>query len=428
MLALDSEQGSGKTTTATMLRQLVDPNRAPLRGKPRTEDDVIIAAENGRVVAFDNMSDMDAWFADALCRVATGAGLSKRKLFTDGEEHIAHVCRPVPLNGIPSLLSRGDLVDRALTNTLAPIADGARRPDSDVWAEFSAAAPGIFAVLLDALSLALRDAPTLSLPRLPRMADFARVACAAAPAFGWTAAEMLATMEGNREAANEVVLAADPIAEAVQKLAAGEGEWSGPATGLLAKLNALVPPETQRNKKWPKDGPRVSIRLLRLAPALRRSGGSARPSGARRSNNMCAHSPFAEWRKYRSRRSNVPDLYRSGLSGTVTRPATVPEAPLSFRESLRDGQDSISKCCNHLTEKGGTVGNGGNGSSTLERSTRSTNGGVRRAPRRSGRPSRHGGRRTLPDPGSPRCGRRAGPPAARRGAAARATLSTGHPS
>jgi hypothetical protein len=39
---------------------------------------------------------------------------------------------------------------------------------------------------------ALRRLPTLRLERLPRMADFARLACAAAPAFGWTEAELLA--------------------------------------------------------------------------------------------------------------------------------------------------------------------------------------------------------------------------------------------
>ena len=111
---------------------------------------------------------------------------------------MARVCNPVLLNGIPSLLARADLADRALAITLPPIPDAARRTEVEMDAAFAAAAPGILALLLDGLVLALRDAPYLRLPRLPRMADFAKLACAAAPAFGWTAADMLAALEENR--------------------------------------------------------------------------------------------------------------------------------------------------------------------------------------------------------------------------------------
>ena len=186
VLALDGEQGSGKSATARMLRRLVDPNHADARAAPRDERDLLVAARNGRVVALDNLSGLDAAMADALCRVATGGGFGERALFTNGDEYIVYVCNPVLLNGIPSLLARGDLADRAIAVTLPAIPDERRRPEAELWAEFEAAQPGVLALLLDGLTRALRDAPGLSLPRLPRMADFARIACAAASAFGWT--------------------------------------------------------------------------------------------------------------------------------------------------------------------------------------------------------------------------------------------------
>jgi hypothetical protein len=74
VLALDGEQGSAKTTTARMLRRLVDPNHADARAAPHDERDLLVAARNGRVVALDNLSGLDAATADALCRVATGGG------------------------------------------------------------------------------------------------------------------------------------------------------------------------------------------------------------------------------------------------------------------------------------------------------------------------------------------------------------------
>ncbi len=272
VLAVDGEQGSAKTTFCKGLRRLVDPNHADVRALPREERDLRIAAASGRVVALDNLSALLPEMADALCRVATGGGFGERMLYTNGEEHVVQVCNPVLLNGIPSLLARGDLADRALAITLPPIPDAARRTEAEVWRDFAAAAPGVLALLLDGLALALRDAPGLRLPRLPRMADFAKVACAAAPAFGWTAEDMLAALEENRAGAVAGVIEADAVAMAVQAVAEERTRWAGTASDLLAEVNLRTPVERQRERDWPKDATRLSVRLRRVAPALRRAG------------------------------------------------------------------------------------------------------------------------------------------------------------
>lgn len=290
LLAVDGEQGSAKTTTGRVLRRLVDPCKGELRAPPRNRDDLIVAAQNSRVVALDNLSHLDAELADDLCRLATGGGLSKRAHYTNGEEYIMDAARPVLLNGIPSLLARGDLADRALAVTLPPIPDAQRRPEAEVWRDFEAAAPGILGLLLDGLAMALRDMPTLRLSRLPRMADFARLACAAAPAFGWTAEEMLHALEGNRADAIEAVIEADPVAVAVRSLLPADNDgkplpyanWTGTATALLEEVNRRVLVEAQRERGYPKDAARLSARLKRIAPALRRAGievGTVREAG-----------------------------------------------------------------------------------------------------------------------------------------------------
>ena len=46
----------------------------------------MIAANNSRLLAFDNLSGIPAWLSDALCRVATGGSLAVRQLYTDDEE------------------------------------------------------------------------------------------------------------------------------------------------------------------------------------------------------------------------------------------------------------------------------------------------------------------------------------------------------
>jgi putative DNA primase/helicase len=273
ILAMDGEQGSGKSTVCRMLRRLVDPNAADLRAMPRNEDDLLIAAINGRMVGLDNVSYIEADMADALCRVATGAGFGKRTLYSDLGETIVSVCRPVLLNGIPSLLARGDLADRSIAVTLPHIPDAKRCPESAVWTDFEAAAPGILALLLDGLVVALRRLPTLQLDRLPRMADFARLACAAAPAFGWIEADILDALDANRAASVETVVEADPVAEAVRSiLHDNKPKWEGTATQLLEAVNVRVVVELKNERGWPKVGARLSGRLRRAAPALRRAG------------------------------------------------------------------------------------------------------------------------------------------------------------
>jgi len=274
VLALDGEQGSGKSTACRMLRRLVDPNKSDLRAPPRDEGDLLVAATAARVVALDNVSFIEPEIADALCRVATGGGLSKRLLYSDGDEHLMHVCRPVLLNGIPSLLGRADLADRALAITLAAIPDHARKAEADVWAAFDREAPVVLAALLDGLACAMKDGPGLHLPRLPRMADFARLACAAAGAFGWTTDAMLNAIERNRAGAVQAVIEADPVAVAVRELLSKQfgRQWEGTATALLNALAGLVPLDVQRERGYPKDAARLSMRLRRVAPALRRDG------------------------------------------------------------------------------------------------------------------------------------------------------------
>jgi hypothetical protein len=287
LLALFGEQGSTKSNTGKTLRRLVDPNSADLRAPSQSERDLLIAARNSRVIAWDNVSCITPQLADALCRLATGAGFSTRQLYTDTEETIVSVSRPVLFTGIPNVLVRGDLADRAVAITLPPIAADKRLPESEIQARFDADAPGILALLLDGVAMALKCLPTLKLPRLPRMADFARLACAAAPAFGWTEDDMLAALESNHAEVVTDLIEASPFAGAVLRLAAAAfpEPLLGTATELLQYVNRVTGGDPGDERRWPRDATRFSNLLREVAPALRRVGVevtmSRRPGGTR---------------------------------------------------------------------------------------------------------------------------------------------------
>ena len=128
IVVLSGEQGSAKSTFSAILRALLDPNTAPLRALPREDRDLFIAANNGHVLAFDNVSGLPAWISDTLCRLATGGGFAVRQLYTDQDEVLFDATRPVILNGIEDIVARPDLADRAVFLTLEPIPEERRRP------------------------------------------------------------------------------------------------------------------------------------------------------------------------------------------------------------------------------------------------------------------------------------------------------------
>ena len=173
LLALSGEQGSAKTVLSKMLRALVDPSVAPVRALPREDRELFIAANNGHVLAFDNLTSLPPWLSDTLCRLTSGGAFAVRQLYTDQDEVLFSAARPVILNGIEDVITRPDLADRAILLTLNPITETQRRAEKTLWREFELARPRILGALLDAAVQGLRSLPRARLERLPRMADFA---------------------------------------------------------------------------------------------------------------------------------------------------------------------------------------------------------------------------------------------------------------
>ena len=147
---ISGEQGSAKTVLSKMLRALVDPSVAPVRALPREDRELFIAANNGHVLAFDNLTSLSPWLSDTLCRLTSGGAFAVRQLYTDQDEVLFAAARPVILNGIEDVITRPDLADRAIFITLGPIGEPQRRPEKAIWREFELARPQILGALLDA--------------------------------------------------------------------------------------------------------------------------------------------------------------------------------------------------------------------------------------------------------------------------------------
>jgi len=273
VLAVDGEQGSAKSSLCRYARAILDPNSAPLRRPVRNERDLAIAANNSGIIAFDNLSGIRPWLSDALCSLATGGGFSTRRLYSDAEETLFYVCRPIMLNGIGDVATRPDLLDRSVHLRLLPIADHQRRDEVELNRQFEEARPRILGALLDAASAAMRNRATVKLDKRPRMADFAIWVTAAESALGWQPGRFLAAYERNRAESHLAVVESSPIGPAIlDHLGPRLRKCSGTAATLLEKLGRVSSEETRRRRDWPQTPRGFRAALDRIAPSLKAVG------------------------------------------------------------------------------------------------------------------------------------------------------------
>ncbi len=222
------------------------------------------------VAAFDNVSGVQQWLSDGLCRLATGGGSSKRELFTNEDEWLIDVRRPVIVNGIEEIATKGDLLRRTLRVELPVIEERDRLTEAEFWASFDDVHPRLLGALCDALSGALRRVGEVEIECKPSMADLATWVTAAEPALGWPDGAFLEAYESRRKEAHEAVIEAELAGPCIRDLCV-EG-YTGTATQMLERLDGMVDGNTRKRTEWPKSPRKLGGLIKRLAPALRKLG------------------------------------------------------------------------------------------------------------------------------------------------------------
>ncbi len=275
ILILSGEQGSAKSTTARVVRRLIDPSFAPLKGLPGSQLDFMIGAHNTWVQMYDNVSSISETLSNAFCRTATGGSFSTRSLYSNDSETLFDLERPAIVNGIDDFVHRSDLIDRCLFLHLPPIPDLARRPQQAFWSEFDAECPGLLGALLIAVAGGLKMLPQIDLPALPRMADFAQWGEAVIRGLGGQPGSFLTLYNANRRAASEAALDDCPVVQGLRSVVdihCCKGPYKATASGLLETLIKYAPKNVTRSAQWPKNPRSLSCMLRRIAPQLRMTG------------------------------------------------------------------------------------------------------------------------------------------------------------
>ena len=272
VLELVGEQGSAKSTTQAVLRSLVDPNKVMLRGRPKSVEDIFVAASNNWVVSYENLSGLTAEQQDAFCTLATGGGFASRQLYTNGEEHVMETKRPVILNGIAVVATRPDLIDRVIHVDMPTIPSESRKEDADTSAAWELDRPLVFGALMDLFANALRILPSVKLTHKQRMADFERLGEAVSRALGFMSGEFQRQYAELVRAGIDRALESNVVAQVLDKYfedRISPWNWQGTAGQLYDLLNTQ---NMSDRGNWPRSPKGLADQLRRIAPAYRAKG------------------------------------------------------------------------------------------------------------------------------------------------------------
>jgi len=201
VLIVTGGEDSAKTTLCRVLKRLIDPDAKDLRTPPRNVEDLMVGARHSWIVGYDNVSFVSPEVSDAMCRLSSGGSMTKRALYTDGDEFSMLACRPILLNGIPDkLASRPDLIDRMILIKAPPITSTKRKTEEEFWREFKAAHTYILGALLEGVAAALRNAHKIDMKEeKPRLFGFAQWAEAGCQALGFAPGAFIEAYLTNRE-------------------------------------------------------------------------------------------------------------------------------------------------------------------------------------------------------------------------------------
>jgi len=268
---LQSDHGSGKTTTLRLIRRIIDPNEADVRTTPKKEDGLLLAAKFGLLVAIDNASTLPDWLADALCRLATGSGLSDRAFYSQKDEFVMSAQRPTYITTIVDLTGREDLLSRCLWVRCGAITSENRLAESDLFASYYEARPRILGALLTAVSAGLKNLPDTKPEKLPRMADAYRWTLACEPGLGWEPGTFAKYFNESEEAINETIMS-HPVAIALQAMLKDVRQWVGNSSALSKELLQYADSSMVTDELWPKSSAAMGKTIQRLTGNLREVG------------------------------------------------------------------------------------------------------------------------------------------------------------
>lgn len=237
ILIFNGEHGACKSTAMRMICKIIDPDSKELLAFPDKKDDLINTLYNGYFVAFDNVSVIKNDISDILCKAVTGSSLNKRKLYTDNDEVVLNIKRPIGINGISIDMSQSDLIDRSIIIDFKRLSSHKRKTDAEIFGLFNTLLPRILGEIFKVIYKVLKIRNVVNIEKLPRMADFAHLGFCIAEAMNeGDGNHFLEVYSNNNLKAVESTLQNSSLVTSILEFMNDKTDWKGSATELLEEL------------------------------------------------------------------------------------------------------------------------------------------------------------------------------------------------
>ena len=267
------DQGSGKTTLSKNCKAIIDPSLIDTLGLVGERRELVQTLSHHWLLPYDNLSSLSREVQNIFCRAITGASYCKRKLYSDDEDIVTKNRICLIISGINYPATAPDLLDRCILIKLKRFSGSEQnKKDAELDKEFQAALPSILGGMFAVVSKAMQIKSKVNLSILPRMADFAEWGFVIAEARNIGGRSFLKTYQENTNLRNQEIIGANPVASAIVDFMEGRGEWTGKASELLDKLEAVTSEKERKAKAWPKSSNVLTRRLNELKTNLDEAG------------------------------------------------------------------------------------------------------------------------------------------------------------
>ena len=151
ILLLHGEQGGAKSTFQELIKMLVDPSITKTLTFPRDTNEFIQQLSHNYIAYYDNVSVIQDWISDLLCRAVTGSSFSKRALYTNDDDIYYNFKRIIGINGIDLAATKADLLDRSIIIQTERIDKKDRKKIKKIWEKFNQLKPYVLGYIFDIL-------------------------------------------------------------------------------------------------------------------------------------------------------------------------------------------------------------------------------------------------------------------------------------
>lgn len=239
VLILNGSPGSGKSWTAKLLQEIIDPQKTELLSAPQKKDDMAIRMNASYLVVWDNMRRLKGEFSDLLAQAVTGGVYAKRQLYSDIEEVKIQLRNLIILTGVDVVATEPDVLDRSLIINLSRIQGDKIVPENILKKRFEKDKSKFLGACFQLLAVALNDKKKVSLPKT-RLSENFILMIKIGRALGYEDEEVANIIWGNRSRANQISLEDNVAAQCLILLMEKVEEYYDSVGNLLLDLNEIA--------------------------------------------------------------------------------------------------------------------------------------------------------------------------------------------